>query len=202
MEDVIKDNAGGKQLSNVVRILLIVVLVAVAYFGLLAHLMAWPMLFHLVDRIPGVPSIVGEVVVLLSLPIGLILLYMIYVPHWIILAVVFFLAFATIRTLSAWFMYSHCRNCGHYYVLRTVGYGKPIESHYDEVVRHTTEKVTKRGDQVVDREVVGTHDEVIHHTDLFQEEYLVCEHCGQKIKIGLENSNAISYTLVDEWPKE
>ena len=202
VDDVIKDNAGGKQLSNVVRILLIVVLVAVAYFAVLAHLMAWPMVFHLVDRIPGMPSSVSEVVLILSLPIGLILLYMIYVPHWIILAVVFFLSFAIVRNLSGWFMYSHCQNCRTYYSLRSVGYGKVREKHYDEVVHHSTVKVTKRGGSVVSREVVGGHDEVIHHKDVFQAEYLVCEHCGQKIMIGIENNSPVSCTLIDEWPKD
>lgn len=200
VDDVIKDNAAGKSMANVLRILAIVLLVGVAYFVVLAHLMAWPLVFHLVDRIPGMPSSVSEAVLILSLPIGLILLYMIYVPHWILLAVIFFLSFAIIRALSTWFMYSHCQHCRSYYTLRSVGYGKVKEKNYDEVVRHSTVKVTKRGGSVVSREVVGQHDEVIHHKDVFQAEYLVCDHCGQKIMIGIENNIPVSCTMIDEWP--
>ena len=97
-------------------------------------------------------------------------------------------------------MYSHCQHCRSYYTLRSVGYGKVKEKHYDEVVRHSTVKVTKRGGSVVDREVVGQHDEVIHHKDVFQAEYLVCDHCGQKIMIGIENNIPVSCTMIDEWP--
>ncbi len=201
VEDVIKENKQGKKLSGWVRIPLIAILAYVAYLLLMAHLMVSPLLLHFIDRIPVVPPGVGRWALLLSMPIGFIILYMIYVPHWIILALVLFFGFAILRGLAEWEIYSHCPVCRKYYVLRTLGYGEAAEIHYDEVVRHVTEEVTKRDGHEIKRKVVSSRDEVIHHKDVAQEEFIVCEHCRQKLVVALYNGKAQNIRPVDEWPK-
>ncbi|MBO7194571.1 MAG: hypothetical protein J6V27_00835 [Alistipes sp.] len=202
VDDVIKHNSGGKELPLWVRIPLIALLAFAAYVAFMAHLMIFPMVMNIiVDRMPFMPSKLDGLGLLLSLPIGFVIIYMIYVPHWIFLALIFFFGFAIVRALAEWEMYSHCPVCRQYYVLRTLGYGEADEIHYDEVVRHVTEEVTKRDGHEIKREVVNTRDEVIHHTDIAQEEFIVCEHCKQKLVVSLYNSKATSIRPVDEWPK-
>lgn len=201
VDDVIKANDSGKELPGWARIAIIILLVYVAYVAFMAHLMVFPMVLNFVDRLPFLPAKLDGIGLLISIPIGFIIIYMIYIPHWIFLALIFFFGFAIFRALSEWEIYSHCPVCGKYYVLRTLGYGKAKEHHYDEVVRHVTEQVTTRGGTTVKREVVGTHDEVVHHTDISQDEYIVCEHCNQKLVVSLFNGKATSIAPVDEWPK-
>ncbi|MBP3440063.1 MAG: hypothetical protein J6K24_02285 [Tidjanibacter sp.] len=200
VDDVIS-NESSRDLPGWVRIPLIVLLAFVGYIVLMAHLMVAPMLFHYIDRIPKMPAKIGEWSILVSLLISVIVLYMIYIPHWIILVLAFVLGFAMVKGLSVWEVYSHCPVCRQYYVLRTLGYGEADEIHYDEVVRHVTEEVTKRDGRVVDRKVVGSRDEVIHHKDIVQDEFIVCEHCKQKLVVSLYNGVAQGIGPVDEWPK-
>lgn len=199
--DELISEESSRELPGWARILLLVLLAFVAYVVLMAHLMVAPMLFHYIDRIPKMPAKVGEWAVLLSIPISLIILYMIYIPHWIILALAFFFGFAMVKGLAVWEVYSHCPVCRHYYGLRTLGYDEAKEINYDEVVRHVTEEVTKRDGRVIDRKVVGTRDEVIHHKDIAQNEFLVCEHCKKRLVVALHNGVAQGIGPVDEWPK-
>lgn len=201
VEDVIEANKAGKSLPGWVRIPIIVLLLFVAYLVIMAHLMVSPLIFHYLDRIPFIPARVGQWGLFISLPISVVILYMIYTPHWIVLAVAFFLGFAVVRALAEWEVYSHCPVCRQYYVLRTLGYGEAREHHYDEVRRHVTEEVTKRDGRVIGRKVVGTRDEVIHHKDVYQDEFIVCEHCNQKLVVSLHNGRAQGIGPVDEWPK-
>lgn len=200
LEDVVEANKKGKSLSKWIRIPIIVLLVVICYMVLMAHLMVSPVVGHLIDRIAPIPDFISKRLFIFIALFGLPLLYLIYTPHWTILALVFFFGYGVYRGLAKWEIYSYCDTCHKFHTLRTVGWGKARESHYDEVVHHKTEEVTKRGDHVVSRRTVGGYDEVRHHVTTSQDEYLICDNCQQKYLFHHVDNTIEGGEAVDEWP--
>lgn len=199
-EDVVREHTDRGVMPLWARIPIIILLVLIGYLAIMAHLMISPVVAHLIDRLPFTPDALTKPLFALSGVVGAILLYMIYVPHWIVMGIYLFFGYLILRGFSDWELYCYCPTCRKFYTLRTLGYGQAKKSHYTEVIHHKTEEVTKRGGQVVGRRTVGGWDETVDRTMVEQNEYIVCDHCGQKFLFYHLDNKLEGCKLVDEWP--
>ncbi|MBR5104268.1 MAG: SH3 domain-containing protein [Bacteroidales bacterium] len=179
LEDVIKENQEAKELPKVLRIIVITILLLICWIVLNAHIMFFPALMSLMGRFKKISNDTYESLLFVPVLIYVVLAYLVFLPYWMILVVVFFAVIGFGYKLENWIMYTRCQGCKESHTLETTGWSEPRYYEYDEYILYTSQQAAKS----ISTKTIKKWSERRHHRVKVQEEYLICRECGSKLTI-------------------
>lgn len=176
IDDLIKKNQESKNIAKVLKVTIIAFLVWLCWLTLNSHIMFLAAIMSLTHRFKWLSNNVYEGLMFYSSVIYLVLLYLLYLPYWMIIVLALFIFYGFGLQLSNWVTYSRCENCKEMHTLETVGWSEPKHYSYDEYIEHTTKEAGSN------RTLRSWTERRRHHVTV-QIEYLKCQKCGHDEEI-------------------